>query len=249
MNEILLTQLVQLNLSSNEAKVYLALLEIGETSAGEIIKKVRLHRSVVYETLEKLIARKLIFSLEKQNIAYFKAKDPQKLIDITKANLELAKDLVPSLEHLAKVKGSEITIYEGIEEWRRFWLEKTATMPSGSIDYVAGSMGKRWQEYAGESMSKKWLKLRIERKIKWQMIVFNKDQVELGLLKKYPDLHDYRLIDKDIVSEGNFNVWGDLLILHSGTEPLIIEIKNPTLVKVFKNIFQVLWEVGNKVNG
>src|SRR5437762_71874 len=117
MNETLISQLTQLNLSPNEAKVYLALLEIGQTSAGEIIKKTRLHRSVVYETFDKLIARKLIFTLQKQKIAFYQAKDPQKLEDLAKTNLELAQGLVPDLKHLLKVKSPEITVYSGVEEW------------------------------------------------------------------------------------------------------------------------------------
>jgi hypothetical protein len=34
------------------------------------------------------------------------------------------------------------------------------------------------------------------------------------------------------------------VVLHSVTEPMLIEIKNPTLVKVFQNIFDILWSVG-----
>jgi sugar-specific transcriptional regulator TrmB len=247
MNNQFLAQLEQLNLGSNEAKVYLALLEIGQTSAGAIIKKTGLHRSVVYETLDKLIARKLVFSLEKQNISFYQAKDPKKLEDMAQANLELAKSLVPSLDQILKAKGPEITVYEGVEEWRRFWMEKTATQPVGSIDYVAGSMGAKWLEYAGP-MAKKWLKMRVERKIKWQMIVFHKNEVELEYLEKHPDLHSYRLISKDMMAEGNFNIWGDMLILQSSAEPMLIEIKNDILVRVFKNIFDLLWESAEPIS-
>ena len=43
MNEQIINQLQSLNLSLSEAKVYSALLEIGQTSAGEIIKTTLLH--------------------------------------------------------------------------------------------------------------------------------------------------------------------------------------------------------------
>lgn len=39
MNEQIVGQLQRLNLSLNEAKIYAALLEIGRTSAGAVIKK------------------------------------------------------------------------------------------------------------------------------------------------------------------------------------------------------------------
>lgn len=48
-------QLQKLGFSDNEAKVYLALLEIGFTTTGAVIKKTGLHRNIVYETLDKLV--------------------------------------------------------------------------------------------------------------------------------------------------------------------------------------------------
>ena len=123
MNEQIIGQLQQLNLSLNEAKVYTALLEIGQTSAGEIIKKTGLHRSVVYETLDKLISRKLVFKLQKNNIAFFQPTDPQRILENVKLQEEIALELVPKLKTLLDRKLPEITVYEGTESYKRFWLD------------------------------------------------------------------------------------------------------------------------------
>lgn len=244
MNEQIVGQLQSLNLSLNEAKVYAALLEIGQTSAGEIIKKTQLHRSVVYETLDKLINKKLVFKIEKQNIAHFQPTDPQRLLQNIKNQEDLAQDLIPRLKSLIDTKLPEITVYEGVEAYRRFWIESVKHMPEGSIDCVAGSIGKKWWDYMGKD-AKIYHEIKRKRKIKWKMVVFNKDPLDLKLLKSDPKLNEYRLIEKAISLEGNFNVLGDeSVILHSATEPMIIEVKNPTLVKVFQNIFDILWSIG-----
>ncbi len=247
MNEQIIGQLQQLNLSLNEAKVYSALLEIGQTSAGEIIKKTGLHRSVVYETLDKLISKKMVFKLKKDNIAHFQPTDPARILQNIKSQQALVLDLIPKLKKMIDTNLPEITVFEGIEAYRRFWMDSINRLPEGSTDYVAGSIGKKWFDFMGRDYDK-FLKLRVERRIKWKMIVFGREEVEEELLRKYPKINEFRIIERKNAGpnlDGNFNILGEeSVVLHSASEPMIIEIKNPTLVKVFKNIFDLLWSIG-----
>ncbi|OGF21239.1 hypothetical protein A2Y83_04315 [Candidatus Falkowbacteria bacterium RBG_13_39_14] len=247
MNTKILTQLQELNFSANEAKVYSALLEAGQTSAGAIIKKTRLHRSVVYETLDKLIYRKLVFQLEKNKISYFQITNPSRILEDVVRQKEIAENLIPQLKDVIDERMPEITIYEGMESYRRFWIESIKKMPVGSTDYIAGSIGDKYFEYFGKDFAK-YEKIKAQRKIKWKSILFNRDDIDMAHLKKYPKLNEFRFIDRKFERDGNFNVLGDeSVLLHSATEPMIIEIKNKTLVKVFRNIFDILWEMGEEV--
>lgn len=246
MNEQIINQLQSLNLSLNEAKVYSALLEIGQTSAGEIIKRVQLHRSVVYETLDKLITKKLVIKIEKEKIAFYQVTDPSRILQNIKSQEDIALDLLPKLKDLADSNLPEIVVYEGLESYKRFWLDSVLNMSEGSTDFVAGSVGKKWFDFMGKDYDK-FLSLRVKRNIKWKMIVFEKEQMEEELLKKYPELNEFRLVKiaTDAPKDGNFNIFGDeSVILHSATEPMIIAVKNSTLVKVFKNLFDILWSIG-----
>jgi sugar-specific transcriptional regulator TrmB len=240
-------KLLALGFSSNESKVYTALLELGQTSTGPIIRKTQLHRSVVYETLDKLIDRNLIFKLNKHKISYFQATDPTIILDNAEREQKIAQGLVPELKKFINTKLPEINVYQGQESYGRFWLDSYKNLPIGTIDYVSNSVGKRWQELTG-NYYKEIMKVRQKREIKWKMIVMEKDDIEMDLIKKYPSLHEYRIIKKEIHRFGNFNILGDKsVILQSTTEPMIIEIKNETLVKVFQNIFDILWESGKKI--
>jgi len=249
MKNQLLTQLQELNLSPNEAKVYLALIETGLTSAGEIIKKTRFHRSVVYETLDKLMERKLITMLTKQHIAHFQALEPDRLLQNIHRQEAIAKDLIDDLKKLATTNDSEITVYEGAESYRRFWLEAMERLPEGSTDYVAGSIGGLWQDILGEKAVKQYFKIAKTRNIGSKMIVFDANDYEKIFLSKYPDLRwECRLVDRPMAKEGNFNIFGtESVILHSVAEPLIIEVKNKSLVKIFQNLFDILWENGTDI--
>lgn len=248
MEEQILSQLKQLNLSSNEASVYLALLSIGQTSAGEIIKKTMLHRSVVYETLDKLIDKKLAFKLQKGNISYFQPTNPEKLQENIRNQAEIAQDLIPQLQGLIDQKLPEITIYEGLEAYRRFWLDSVRKMPPGSIDYVAGSIGDKWFEYFGAHMNKKYQLIRKEKGIIWKFIAFEEIEIEKSLLRDNPQLNECRIIRRNVTKSGNYNIFNnDTLVLHSAIEPMVIEIKNKSLVQVFKDNFDILWELGEEV--
>jgi HTH-type transcriptional regulator, sugar sensing transcriptional regulator len=247
MNKDIESKLQALGLSKNEAAVYIALLKVGQTSAGKIIEKTNLHRSVVYETLHKLTDRKMVFQLDKKRIAYFQATDPARILQDILAKEEIAQEIMPALKILVDTKLPEIKIYEGVESYREFWMNSFKTLPRGSTDYVAGSIGKKWQEHMGEDVDK-FLKLRVERQIQWKMIIFEKDDVEFDIFKKYPKLHDYRFINKKFSRTGNFNIFNnDTLILHLAVEPMIIEIKNVGLATAFRNIFDILWEMGKEV--
>lgn len=248
MNALYLSQLQELNLSSNEAAVYLSLIEIGQTSAGEIIKKTRFHRSVVYETLEKLINKKLVSKLVKNKISYFQPNDPERLNQRVKSQEEIAHDLVKDLKELIKQKLPEITVYEGVASYRQFWLDSVRNMKEGSVDYIAGVIGALWEDHMGAS-AKQYFKIAQKRNIKMKMIVFDQNDYEQTFSNNYPGFPwECRLIDKNVSKEGNFNIFGEeSVILHSATEPMIIEVKNQSLVKVFQNLFDILWESGKKI--
>ena len=81
------------------------------------------------------------------------------------------------------------------------------------------------------------------------MIVFDYDDVEQNFLKNYPEFRwECRLINRKVSKEGNFNILADeSVVLHSATEPMIIEVKNKSLVKVFQNLFDILWESGKAI--
>ena len=249
MNTSLIHRLEDIGLSPNEATVYLALLEIGQTPAGGIIKKTGLHRSIVYETLDKLIERKLAFSLKKQKIAHYQPLDPDRITQTVERQLALVHDLVPSLQALAGKHSSEIAVYEGAEAYRRYWLEALERMPIGSTDYVAGSIGTHWYELMGSDLPT-YFRIAQKRKISWKMLVFDFEDYEQGFAERYPNFQlECRLIERETLKEGNFNILGtESVVLNSAADPLMIEIRNPSLVRIFQNIFDILWDQGRTIS-
>jgi sugar-specific transcriptional regulator TrmB len=89
--------LEEIGLTNIEIKVYLTLLEIGETKSGYIIKNSNVGNSGVYRALESLIKKGLVSYIIKNNVKYFHALDPDNLIKYIDNKKQKILELVPNL--------------------------------------------------------------------------------------------------------------------------------------------------------
>lgn len=102
--------LEEIGLTKIEAEVYLALLKLGTTTAWPLIKKTELHKSTIYNTLERLIEKGLVSFIIKNNTRYYEANEPLILMakleeqenKLTKTKADLKK-LIPELQKIKKI--------------------------------------------------------------------------------------------------------------------------------------------------
>ena len=114
---ISLPRLEEIGLSRNEAAVYTALLGLGETKTGAIVKKTGMHRVLIYDALDALIEKGLATFVIKENRKYFQAMEPEKLLDFLKEKQGIAESLLPELNTIrekSKVQ-QQVAIYYGIK--------------------------------------------------------------------------------------------------------------------------------------
>jgi len=72
--------LKSIGLTGGEIKVYLALLELGTSSVGKIIKRSGISGSKTYEVLDRLSNKGLVNSIIKNNVKYFEPSSPDKIL-------------------------------------------------------------------------------------------------------------------------------------------------------------------------
>ena len=108
-------RLERLGLNRNEAKIYLALLDLGEAQAGQISKKTQINRTTTYDSVERLIQRGLATYVIKANKKVFQPVPPQKLLEKIKEEEKIAEDILPELEARFKQtkEKEESNIYKG----------------------------------------------------------------------------------------------------------------------------------------
>ena len=73
--------LKEIGLSESEKKVYLTLLELGDSTRGDIVNKSGVTGSKVYELLEKLQEKGLVSIYIKEKVKHFKPTNPKQLLN------------------------------------------------------------------------------------------------------------------------------------------------------------------------
>lgn len=245
MKGIMLEDLLQLGFLKNEAMVYLALVELGQSPAGEVIKKTSLHRNIVYETLDKLIAKKMVMKIVKRNIAIFAPTDPARILELQKEKLAVAQEVVPKLTSIANVK-QEIVVYEGLEGFQNFSLNYVNRMHENSTIYVLGAIGDQWFEFMGNKHHR-FEKIRKQKNILMKMVEYHASKLDKQKTDN-DELYEVRVIPTNLETPANMLIMEDYIAMQIFSEPFsVIEIKNPALAKAYLNYFNLLWEQGKDI--
>ena len=93
-----ITPLEDLGLTNAEIKVYLTLLETGQTKVGAIIKKSDLQSSVVHNSINKLQDKGLISYIKKGKIKHYKATDPKNFMDFIEEKKKNFQQILPDVQ-------------------------------------------------------------------------------------------------------------------------------------------------------
>ena len=102
--------LLKIGLTEGEAKVYLALSELGSSTVGPIVKKSSVAYSNIYDILNRLIDKGIVSFIIKNKTKYFQAAPPANLVDfldkkekqISEQKQSLQK-IIPDLEKLQEL--------------------------------------------------------------------------------------------------------------------------------------------------
>lgn len=130
-------------LNEKEAKVYLALLELGTASAYALAPKAGLKRSIVYVVLDDLQQKGLVSLIPRPKKNLYTAESPQKLLNESRQRHELLQRFMPNIEALynAKKEKPQVLLFEGKEAvgevYERILLAKNVNFFCTIQDIVA----------------------------------------------------------------------------------------------------------------
>jgi sugar-specific transcriptional regulator TrmB len=229
----LIDALKNADLTSNESKVYLKLLEFKEITANELAKKIIIDRSLTYSILNKLLDKGLASYKIKNSKKYFTASKPINILNNLKEKEAIVKEILPQLEQIQQLEESSysIEVYEGksgLRSWINLILKEK--------EYCAfGMTGKGYYELYEMPRIIKEIK---EKKIKGKLIGYEQDNKQ----KKPHQLgFEYRYLPFKMTA--STSVFGNYVSIHQiGEKPLIIVIKNKDIANSYKKLFDYLWK-------
>lgn len=233
--------LQEAGLSEGETKVYLALLKLGSTTVHNIKQETAIHRTTIYDFLEKLINKALVNYVVKNNVKHYKATHPNKLLDFIKEKEENIKEILPDLKELAELKKEEIKVEtylgrEGLKTILNDMIRTKKDMCSFGID---------------ESMWKERFPILIEQYFKREEEVGMKERLLTKENAKFTYKHkkttNYRAIPEKYFNPTPTFIYGDTVVTIIWEPLTLIKIENSELAESYRKHFELLWKGAKKI--
>ena len=237
--------LLGLGLTNNEVEAYLSLLRLGSSTANDIAKQSGLHRQAIYDALERLLEKGFAGFVIKNNVKYFQAMHPSKIIDFLEDKKRSVELLLPELSKITK-EGSETTrveSYKGRGALRVYFREAIKEFKGKKEPpLVYGVEEKRFHEAD---------KIAIEIYLRELRKLGIKERVLVKEGEKYFVLGEqtiYREIPGRFFSSLPMCVCGNKLFIQIWGDPIyVIIIENSQLAEAYKRQFMALWKIAKQV--
>ena len=248
-------QLKKFGLSEKEAKSYISLLVLGESTASDLAKESGVNRSSAYVVLEALQKKGLVKGSEGEGVQIFKAAPPEKLSQIAEENLKRHADIAETLRNiLPDLKGvhkdqkhrPKVKIYEGAEAIRQLFED---LLESDVKEMRVASAVKNISKILPANYMVSFVRRRLKKGIKMYGIHPDDGIAKiLGAISKLGDDAPV-LIPKE---EYNFPV--DIAIfdnkvglMSSEDGGYSIEIESSEIAEAIKNIFDLAYVGAKKI--
>lgn len=244
-NTKLLSILSELGLSQNEAKVYVAALSLGPTSVLKISEAAAIKRTTVYSVVQSLKQQGLMRIELKGFKELFVAEDPEKLEAIFAARREKLKLALPEFSALYNLKGGQSTIkyYEGLQAIKGIY-EDLLLEVGPQEDYLVISDMEQWRELDQEYFSKFWER-RYKARIKPRILLTNSEAARQQQKAAPAFEAQVRMLPEGTKLPTNLIVTGKKVVIIQMQSPLLaIVIENPSVTKMHKEMFELIWNSG-----
>ena len=237
--------LEEAGLAGNEAKVYLALLELGSALAGEITKKSGVNRTNVYDALDKLTEKGLATYIIQANRKYFEAVSPERIVkyleekekDIQRKK-ELVNSSLPELELKRKLskEPQEATIYKGRKGLKSITEDILDTKKEMLVFGAEGKFVELFAHYA-EQWHMRRGKLKTPLRIIYnEKIRAKKSKAKFPIAKMRFNAHMYE-------TPATTWIFGNkIVIIVWSDQPIATLIRSKEVANSYRQFFNVLWD-------
>lgn len=247
------TLLSSLGLDQREAQIYLALAEMGKSTAGSVSRRVHIPRATVYGVLNTLRQKGLVVSEYAPGTTLFQISSPDCFVRMIenekealerkeKAAAELGQAIrpylsrsrynIPRLQFVEDQRNVENLLSESLQSWRRGAGQESEPMLRG------------YEDHTFVEQYQKWLTWRWKTSIEEARFFSNRSAIQTKLEGKIPRRH-IRVLPSGFEFSSSIWVWGDEIIMamtrqkpHYG-----FRIIDTTLASNLRISFDLLWQL------
>lgn len=231
-------KLKEIGLTDSEVKIYLSLLKLGEATVVEISKSSGLHRTNIYDSLEKLKEKGFISYLSKENKQFFRATNPESIQNYLREKEESIALLITELKALQFIDKDKVIVevFKG-EQGIKSVLRDILTEKKEVLGYsVTGQLRKYLPKFADY-----YFREQAKHKILHKFIYTS------GSVRPPSSYYEIRYLPKEFTSLTIRLSYGENVVdLIYEPELTAIKIHSKQLAENFKKHFELLWKIAKK---
>lgn len=246
--------LEKLGFDHKDAKVYLALLAMGETHIVPLAEKLKLPRNTVVYILEGLKEKGLIQILHRQSRRVYIPNNPESFSRFIKTQkekiLEQEKEvttLLPELKRLYSTSATEpsMRLFKGQDELRQIYDEMIESGTKeiiyvGEYDKIVDVLGKRFLE--------NFVKKRIAKGIKTKSIRVKGHEVDEPIFQSPKEtIREIKYAPKDFESPGHVTIWNNTVaVITTAKENFGFVVTSEEYAVTMRSWFFQLWKASKE---
>lgn len=244
-------ELKKVGFSDKEAKVYLALLELGSSPVQEIAKKAKVNRATTYIVLEALKKRGVVSAVEESKKSHFAPESPATLMRLfrmqereVREKEEEFKKALPELDALFRSIGGRpvIRFFEGKEAINAVRTEILSSGTRDLLDIYSLDYVKEIKTILPPEEEAEFLKEREQKGIRVRSLYTSKE----GKSSEFKSKSDRRYID-----HRRFPFYCDIVIFGSKIaittlkgQIVSVIIESQEIADTLKSLFELAWDRG-----
>ena len=228
----------QLGFLEAEVDVYTSLLRLGPSLVSKLHKETGLHRTHIYDLLEKLREKGLVSIFIQSGKKHFQAAPPAKIISYIEEKKATVKEFLPDLEKLMTLPREEthVELFKGKEGLKTVLQDVLKT----KRDYSVMGNIKQFEQilqYAMPQFLRQIEKLKIKERI-----ISDKKETILEI-----KTGNYKHLKSDYLFPSSFWIYGSKVAIFIWSLPYFaIVINNKEVAKTYENYFEFFWRLAQK---
>ncbi|MFA6503021.1 MAG: helix-turn-helix domain-containing protein [Candidatus Paceibacterota bacterium] len=241
---MLINELAHIGLSKEEARVYIAALELGETTVARIADKSGLKRTTIYGYIEELKKKGLVELSVRRARTYISAKNPQQLKILNDDRARLIEEIVPKLRAVMSAidKVPVVRRFEGREGIEQIYRE---TLEYSGQELLTWLSERDLEHTNTPFWTKFYIPERLRRKISTRAIVESGEESN-----KYKRAEKESLRQVRVDREGGVAIRA-IILLYGGNRVAIISydemvgtvIESKNFFDTQKSLFEMHWGI------
>lgn len=234
-------------LTDDEAAMYLAALEVGESPIAAIAKRAAVNRSTAYAVAKSLEGKGLLGILRMRGGLRFIASDPRTLLAQAEKRAADIKAILPEINalHAQASHRPKMTMYEGKEGYLTV-AEDALAVPNTTMLHI-GSLTDIWSVIGKEYDLTHFVPTRLQRHIRIRCLYFPKGIREtVGAMDHARELREVRYLPQEFAYPNSMLIYRNKVAIFTSLQEFItVLIESEEIAEAEWQKFEMLWRAAS----